>query len=80
MRIYHRLFSKYAIRLKGGRAVALKGKLTMSHLREVEGICRDAGIADCELWSNGVDRITFSDEVPAAVQQRLRNAIFAFLK
>jgi hypothetical protein len=80
MRIYHRLFSTYAVRIERGRAVALKGKITASHLRKLERICGEAGVEGGEIWSNGIDRVSFSHDVPEGIRQGLRNAIFEFLQ
>jgi hypothetical protein len=73
---YHRFFSKYAIRIHGGRATSVKGRMTSSKLRELEKICRETGVQKGEIWSNGVDRVTFSAGIPDAIHQLLRNCIF----
>ena len=79
MNLYHRLFSKYAVSLRDGRAKVV-GKITKRHLLELEEVCRDLGIKRCELWSNGIDRVSFSKDVPQQAQQRLRNALFALFR
>jgi hypothetical protein len=76
MNIYHRFFSKYAIRIHGGQATAVKGRMPSSKLRELEEICREAGVQKGEIWSNGVDRVTFSDGIPESGHQLLRNCLF----
>lgn len=76
MNLYHRFFSKYAVGIQGGRAISLKGKMTNSKLRELENICREEGVESGEIWSNGLDQVSFSREIPNAIQQRLRNSIF----
>jgi hypothetical protein len=64
------------IRVRGGRPVVQKGKVTAAFLAEVADICRESGVASG--WVGGVRQgkrvaLRFSRHFPPGVQQRLRN-------
>src|SRR5262249_50579626 len=66
----------FVVRVSGGNAKSTHGTVTAAFLAAVEDVCREFGIASCEL--RGVARgrriaLRFSGQFPPAARQRLRN-------
>lgn len=69
-------WAAFVVRVRDGRPVARRGKVTESFLRVVEDVFREFGLRSGAVW--GVRRgrriaLGFSPGVPAAARQRLRN-------
>ena len=75
VKFLQRMFSKIAIRIEGGSARLRKGKIRSAGLRDAAAICDRAGVRDGEVWLDGRDRVSFSDEIPAELRQQLRNCL-----
>lgn len=71
------MLAKQAIKVRGGRASVSKGKLTSAGklLREINALCEQEGIRDCELWLDGAGRVTFSNEILERHRQKFRNVV-----
>jgi hypothetical protein len=66
----------FVIHIKGGQPCVQRGKVTRVFLGLLTEACRDGGVT--EGWVGGVQQgqrtaLRFSRQVPAGLQQRLRN-------
>lgn len=75
MKFISRVFSKAAIRVDGGRARMVKGKLNHRLVSEISVLCAEVGITDCEIWLDAAGRVSFSSEVDAKHYQQFRNIV-----
>ena len=75
MKLVSRLLSHRAIRVSGGRAEAVKGKLDGRLIREITSLCAEIGLLKCELWISGTGGVSFSREVPSQHHQKFRNVL-----
>ena len=75
MKFISRFFSSIAVKVDDGRAQLIKGKLEKQILREVSALCQEIGIDRCELWVDGMGKVTFSSEVPKQAYQKFRNVV-----
>ena len=55
----------------------MKGKFNSRLLKEISSIAREADISDGEIWINPLGRVSFSNEIPVEIHQRIRNVISA---
>ncbi len=46
------------------------GSGDFSRVRELETICREEGVERGEIWSNGLDQVSFSGESSNSIHQR----------
>ncbi|MFM7180699.1 MAG: DUF3634 family protein [Verrucomicrobiales bacterium] len=75
MKFFSRMFSEYAIQIHGASASCVKGKIAGSVLRDIHSIASANGVLEGEIWIDKIGRVTFSNEIPSAIHQRLRNAV-----
>src|SRR5262249_24073045 len=66
----------FVVRIDGGKPRVSRGKVTAAFLQDVAQVCAEGGIAGG--WIGGVPpgrtiTLTFSGNIPAPFQQRLRN-------
>ena len=75
VKFFQRMYAKIAIRIEGGEASTLKGRIRSAGVNDVTAICRRAGVAKGEIWVDGIERVRFSREIPEEIRQRLRNCV-----
>lgn len=75
MKFISRLFAESAIRIRGGTAHQAKGRLMSGLLRDLSSLSAEAGIAEGEIWIDPTGKVTFSNEIPEEIHQRIRNVI-----
>jgi hypothetical protein len=66
----------FVVRINGGTAKVVEGKLTAAFVEELAECCREAGVPDGEVVGQGTPwgvRLSFSASFPPGVRQRLRN-------
>jgi hypothetical protein len=71
-----RLARVFLVRLSGGVATVVEGRVPPGFLAELADCCRDASVLAGEVWGQFTPRGTrlmFSDNIPAGLRQRLRN-------
>ena len=75
MKLVSRLLSNRAIRISGGRAEVIKGKIDGRLVREITSLCAEIGLEKCEMWIDGTGRMIFSRDVPSQHHQKFRNVL-----
>ena len=75
MKLISRLLSHIAIRISGGRAEVIKGKVAGELVREISSLCAQIGLLQCELWIDAAGRMSFSRDVPSQHHQKFRNIL-----
>ena len=75
MKFFSRLLSAQSIGISQGKATTRKGKHNKRLLLELSSLCNDHGTNSGEIWISGDNRISFSNEIPEQLHQRLRNMI-----
>lgn len=75
MKFVSRLFSVYAIRISGGSARCVKGRMQSRVLTDISILAAENDLREGEIWIDQVGKVSFSSEIPPAIHQRIRNVI-----
>jgi hypothetical protein len=77
MKLFSRLFADVTIRVSGGKAKLLKGKLNPKVMREISLLCSDLSLNQGEIWIDKIGKVTFSGDIDEQHHQRFRNVMFS---
>jgi hypothetical protein len=75
MKFVSRLFSEYAIQIRGGSARCVKGKMLGRVMSDISSLASENNIQEGEIWINQAGRVSFSSEIPNTIHQRIRNVV-----